>query len=246
MPEQAPLLAVVPARGGSKRLPRKNVLSLAGKPLIGWTIEAALSSGVFKDVLVSTDDEEIAQVSRDFGALVPWLRPAELATDTARSADVLRHALAWYESQHGPVEAVVLLQPTSPFRSKASIQAAVAQYLAEPIRKTLVSVSPAAVHPAWCFTLDDTKMTPLTGWEPLQRRSQDLTPAYALNGSIYIIPPSDLRADRPLLSPDARAFVMNQPDEAHDIDTETDWRVAALIAESMTAIAPTPTPRVQP
>ena len=95
------LLAIVPARGGSKRLPRKNLLPMGGKPLIAWTLDAAVQSGCFVDVLVSTDDAEIAEAALSHGALVPWLRPAEFATDTARSIDVVLHALDWYEREIG-------------------------------------------------------------------------------------------------------------------------------------------------
>lgn len=224
------LLAVVPARGGSQRLPRKNVLPLAGKPLIGWTLEPALACGLFEAVLVSTDDEEIAAVSKEFGASVPWLRPAALATDTASSADVLRHALGEYERERGAVDAVVLLQPTSPFRTLASIRAAVAQYRAQPVPSPLVSVGPAAIHPAWCFRLEGTAMTPFVGWELLGQRSQDLPAAFALNGAIYIIPAGAVRSGLPILAPGVQAFLMEDAEESHDIDTEADWRRAEQIA----------------
>lgn len=227
------MLAVIPARGGSKRLPRKNVLLLGGRPLIAWTIAAARASGVFDAILVSTDDEETAGIARDAGALVPWLRPTDLASDTARSADVLRHALRWYEGARGSVDAVVLLQPTSPFRSVRSIRAAVGQYLEQPTHKSVVSVSPASPHPAWCFTLEGTQLTPFAGWDLLERRSQDLPASYALNGAIYVFPAEHVRSDRALLGPGLQAFLMDDPDEAHDIDTETDWRVATLIEQRL-------------
>jgi CMP-N-acetylneuraminic acid synthetase len=224
------LLAVIPARGGSKRLPRKNVLPLAGRPLICWSIDAALASGVFDDVLVSTDDEEIATVARAAGALVPWLRPAELASDTATSAAVLQHALAWYEGAHGAAEAVVLLQPTSPFRRAASIREAVAAFRARDAGSApsaVVSVGPAPQHPAWCFRLHgDQAMEPFLGWEALQCRSQDLQPAYALNGSIYVLPAALVRGGGALLQPGTRAFVMADPRESLDIDTADDWAQA--------------------
>jgi len=238
MLEPKRLLALVPARGGSKRLPGKNVLPLGGKPLIAWTIDAARNSGVFADVLVSTDKQSIADVARRCHAEVPWLRPAELASDTAGSADVLRHALRWYESERGEVEAVVLLQPTSPFRSAKSIRAAVEQYLRQPQRKPVVSVCRASTHPAWCFSVEGTQLTPFQGWDQLSLRSQDLPPVFALNGAIYIFPAAQVRATGPLLTPQMQAFVMDDPNESHDIDTEADWRVAEVIAQSL-ASAPT-------
>ena len=237
MPESARLLAVVPARGGSNRLPRKNVLLLGGKPLIAWTLEAALASGMFTDVLVSTDDEEIAEAARRCGVEVPWRRPPELAGDTARSADVLRHALLWYEGARGSVDAVVLLQPTSPFRSVRSIRGAVGQYLEQPTHRPVVSVTPAASHPAWCFTLAGTRMTPFAGWDLLERRSQDLPPAYALNGAIYVFPAEHVRTGQPLFESGMEAFVMDDLDEAHDIDTERDWHIAVLIEQHLAGAA---------
>ena len=235
MHESGRLLAVVPARGGSKRLPRKNVLPLGGRPLISWTIAAAQASGVFDDILVSTDDEEIANVARDAGALVPWLRPANLCTDTATSAAVLQHALAWYELERGVVNAVVLLQPTSPFRRDASIREAVASFREqrEPQAQAVVSVSPAPQHPAWCFYVDGTAMQPFLGWDNLQQRSQDLPPAFALNGAIYVMPAALVRSGAPLLQPGTRPFVMADPTEALDIDTEDDWQTAQMLAERL-------------
>lgn len=226
------LLAVVPARGGSKRLPRKNVRPLAGRPLIAWSIATARDSGVCEDVLVSTDDEEIAAVARQAGASVPWLRPAELASDTATTVSVLQHALAWYEAGHGEVDAVLLLQPTSPLRRTASVREAVATYLAQPADKrcSVVSVSPAAQHPAWCFRLTPQGMEPFLGWESLQQRSQDLPAAYALNGSIYVIPAPTVRAGQPVVGPGVRAFVMSSACEGVDIDTEADWHLAESLA----------------
>lgn len=226
------MLAVIPARGGSKRLPRKNVLLLGGRPLIAWTIAAARASGVFDAILVSTDDEEIAGIARNAGALVPWLRPTDLASDTATSAAVLQHALAWYESERGSAAAVVVLQPTSPFRSAASIRDAVASYRAQCDHeaRAVVSVSPALHHPAWCFHLSGDTMQPFLGWDSLQQRSQDLPPAFALNGAIYIVPAATARSGARVLQPGMRPFLMADPREALDIDTAEDWQTAQLFA----------------
>ena len=224
------LLAVIPARGGSKRLPGKNILPLGGAPLIQWTIDAARDSGLFVDVLVSTDDPVIADIARDGGAMVPWLRPAHLATDTSDSASVIGHALAWYEDQHGLVDAVMLLQPTSPFRSVESMMAAVTLYRrqSDAATRPVVSVSPAATHPAWTFTLDgpDGIMTPVMGWGPLKHRSQDLIPAYSLNGALYIIPAEDIRSGLPIIRNGVIPFIMTDTKECLDIDTAEDWETA--------------------
>lgn len=229
------IVAVVPARGGSQRIRRKNLRPLAGKPLLAWTLDTALQSGVFDEVLVSTDDEEIATASRSLGANVPWLRPAELATDTATTVDVLRHALQRIEQARGAVAAVVLLQPTSPFRCIADLQGAVCAWREQPRddRRVLVSVSPAASHPAWCFRIDDGALAPVLGWDIVRTRSQDLPPAYALNGSIYVIPADVLRSDAPLLGPGTRPYVMNAATAAVDIDTEDDWQLAEFHAAKL-------------
>ena len=116
-------IAIIPARGGSKRLPGKNIKLLGGKPLIAWTIEAAIKSNIFDHIFVSTDSEEIASVSRDYGAKVPFLRPAELASDTATTNDVVTHLVEWFEKEYNKeVTTVAILQPTSPLRNAQHIQ----------------------------------------------------------------------------------------------------------------------------
>jgi CMP-N-acetylneuraminic acid synthetase len=217
------LLAIIPARGGSKRLPRKNVLHLGGKPLIAWSIDAARESGCFVDLLMSTDDAEIADVARAHGALVPWLRPAEFATDTARSIDVVLHALDWYERERGAVDGMMLLQPTSPFRTAATIRAAAERFRALGADAPVVGVSPAETHPAWTFSLAGSRMQPFCGWDSLKLRSQDLPPAYTLNGAIYVSTPGRLRATQSFYADDMHALVMTDRAESQDIDTAEDW-----------------------
>lgn len=223
------VLAIIPARGGSKRLPGKNIKLLGGLPLIGWTIKAALSSECFVDVLVSTDDPAIAEVSKQQGASVPWLRPAELATDFTPSIDVVLHALDAWEQANGSVDAVVLLQPTSPFRTMASIRSAVEQFLSADGLHPVVSVSPTATHPAWCFRMTEDGMEPFLGWDKVSRRSQDLEPAWALNGAIYIMSSQRLRQDKAFLTHDAHAFVMADSSESIDVDTANDFAVCEAV-----------------
>lgn len=204
-------------------MPRKNVLPLAGRPLIAWTIDAARASGCFVDILVSTDDDEIASVAASHGALVPWRRPAALATDTASSIDVVLHALDWYEANRGPVDGMMLLQPTSPLRTAATIQAGARRFKEAGADAPVVSVSPADNHPAWTFSLDGSRMQPFCGWEGLRKRSQDLPPAYTLNGAVYVATPSRLRATRSFYADDMHALVMDDRAESQDIDTAEDW-----------------------
>lgn len=119
------LISLIPARQGSKRLPGKNGRILGGKPLIQWTIDLAIKARRFAAVIVSTDCHNLAEIARNSGALVPWLRPAELATDTATSVDVCRHALDWYEETYSAIDGLLLLQPTSPFRRLETIRHAI-------------------------------------------------------------------------------------------------------------------------
>ncbi len=228
------LLALVPARGGSKRVPNKNIRELGGKPLIAWTIDAALCVPELVDVLVSTDSPEIAQAAKASGALVPWLRPDDLATDTATSIDVCLHALDWYDQRHGPVDGLMLLQPTSPFRSVAMIRNAVERFTDLGADAPVVSVSPAETHPAWTFSLDGSRMKPFCGWEGLKLRSQNLPPAYVLNGAIYVSTPERLRTTQSFFAEDMHALIMLDRAESLDIDTLEDWARAEQHAKLVT------------
>ncbi|MCP6699710.1 acylneuraminate cytidylyltransferase family protein [Pseudomonas donghuensis] len=219
------ILGIIPARGGSKRLPGKNIKVLDGRPLIAWTIEAALQSRVIDGIVVSTDDPAIAKVATQYGGIVPGLRPEHLATDTATSVDVVLHALDEYEAVHGAVDGVMLLQPTSPFRSAESIRRAVSLFRVD-VSRPVVSVCAASSHPAWCFRLQGDSMEPVLGWEHLSRRSQDLEPAYTLDGSIYLVAPSVLRAQRRFVCPGTVPLVIADSFESLDIDTPEDWDVA--------------------
>lgn len=227
------ILGLVTARGGSKRLPGKNLLPLGGRPLLDWTLEAARASGALCAILLSTDDPAIAEAGRRVGALAPWLRPAHLATDTAGSVDVALHALDWYEAEHGTVDALMLLQPTSPFRTAATIQKAAAEF-ARTGGRTVVSLSPACVHPAWCFSLNGNQLTPVLGWEATRLASQQLPPAYMLNGAIYLISPARLRRERQFVGEDAYPLVMEDPMEGLDIDTPLDMSLAREYCASRT------------
>jgi CMP-N,N'-diacetyllegionaminic acid synthase len=240
-PRAPRLLAIVPARGGSRRLPGKNVRLLDGDPLIAWTLRCAQACGLFEAVVVSTDDAEIAAVARRWGAAVPGLRSAHLATDTATTAAVLQDVLARHPEPLA-LDAVVLLQPTSPFRRVASVRAAVARFLSLPRahRQAVVSVSPAPAHPAWCFSLAGTRMQPLQGWEGLSQRSQDLPPAYVLNGALYVLPPGPVLAGAPILAPGVSAWVMDDADEALDIDDAADWARALALAPHRRALEAVP------
>jgi CMP-N,N'-diacetyllegionaminic acid synthase len=227
----------VTARGGSKRLPGKNLRLLGGRPLITWSIAAGLNIPETADVLVSTDDAEIARVALLAGALVPWLRPTELATDEATSVDVSLHALDWYEERHGPVDGLLLLQPTSPYRTPESIRRGIASF-GENGQRPVVGVSPARPHPALCFRIERDQLVPFVDTATFGTRSQDFPPAYAVNGAFYLIAAGELRATRSFFGRGATPLIMTMPAEAIDIDTEEDWMIAEAMLPHVTNVPP--------
>ena len=221
------ILALITARGGSKRIPGKNIRPLGGRPLIVWSIDVAKGIPEICDILVSTDDATIANVARNAGALVPWLRPEELASDTATSVDVALHALDWYESENGTVDGLLLLQPTSPFRSRDTVLRGIRQFRLHQ-QRLVVGISLAESHPMWCFQVDGETMRPFIEGGSLLR-SQDLPPAYVDNGVFYLLTPNDLRRSKSFHSDDMIPLEIEKPEESIDIDTEWDWKMAEAV-----------------
>jgi CMP-N,N'-diacetyllegionaminic acid synthase len=218
------VLALIPARGGSKRLPRKNIKNLDGKPLINWTIESAQKIDEICSILVSTDDPEIAHVAELAGAAAPWLRPKELARDNTTSIDVALHALSWFEGEHGNVDGLLLLQPTSPFRTSKTIFEAIRLF--EQNRDIpVVSVSPSRDNPFWSLQITDNLMRPLYS-ENIQLRSQDLPDTYHPNGSIYLASPEFLKRSNSFFDKEIVPLIINSPKESIDIDTHWDFSIA--------------------
>jgi CMP-N-acetylneuraminic acid synthetase len=228
------ILALIPARGGSKRLPGKNARMLGNKPMLVWSIDAAKGIPEICDTLVSTDDQAIADIAQLAGALVPWLRPEELSTDAAPSIDVALHALDWYESTHGAIDGLMLLQPTSPFRTAETIKQAIDVFSLKG-GKPVIGVSPAASHPAWCYRIESDSLVPYAtcGEEKSPQRSQDLPPAYALNGAMYLAKPAYLRTECTFAGADAYPLLIQDPAESLDIDTAHDFMIAECVAARM-------------
>lgn len=212
------ILGVIVARGGSKGLPRKNVLPAAGKPLIAWTIDAARNSALLDRIILSTDDDEIAAVAAAHGCEVPFKRPPELATDTASIYDVLFHAI----DQAGPgYDLVVLLQATSPGREAGDIDGAI-EACVKAGAPACVSLSPPAKAPHWMFTLTEHgELQPLMGWDAFGRRRQDLPQAYAVNGAVYVADIAWLRVSGNFYTAETVAWIM-PPDRSVDVDTALD------------------------
>jgi CMP-N,N'-diacetyllegionaminic acid synthase len=219
--------ALIPARGGSKGIPRKNIKLMAGKPLIVWTIEAALRSSLLDAVVVSTEDEEIAEVARKAGALVPFMRPAALAQDGSSGLDPVLHAL----DQLPQFDAVLLLQPTSPMRSTADIDGCL-RLAAERGAPSVVSVCEPDSHPCWTYRMNpDLSMRPLIEGEPITRR-QDLPLVGALNGALYFAQAAWLKRHGGLVGPETLAYMMTR-EHSVDLDTPLDWKFAELLLKEL-------------
>lgn len=217
------VVAIITARGGSKGLPRKNVLDLAGKPLIAHTIQAALESKIFDKVVVTTDDTEIKEVSLQYGAEVID-RPEYLATDSASSLDVIVHALeALKENGTKQYTHFVLLQPTSPLRTATHIKESWSKYLKDDAN-SLVSVMEVEHPPQKMLIEKNGEVTPLTKWEDLTKPRQSLPKAYLPNGAIYIIKIEDFLKSKNIFEEALSIYLMNQKCSI-DIDSENDLEI---------------------
>lgn len=214
---------LIPARGGSKGIPRKNIKLIAGKPLIVWTIEAALRSSILSAVVVSTDDPEIAEVARHAGAQVPFMRPVELAQDQTPGLDPVLHAL----DQLPQYDSVLLLQPTSPLRTTEDIDGCLS-LISQTHAPSVVSVTETDTHPYWTYRLNaDQTMARFVDSAPIARR-QDLPPVFSLNGAMYFADTNWLRRSGSLVSAETLAYVMSR-EHSVDLDTSLDWKFAELL-----------------
>jgi CMP-N,N'-diacetyllegionaminic acid synthase len=224
------VLGVVTARAGSKGIPGKNTRPLAGKPLIAYTVECALASGVFDRLILSTDDEEAARIARELGCEVPFIRPAELSADDTPHLPVMQHAVAWMRDKQGyEADWVMILMPTSPLRQPSHIVESVALALRSGA-DSVVSVDeiPAHFNPMRAVTIDqDGWARLLVGDRPVKRRPvrrQDVPKAWVFNGAIYLFRGSLLTLhDEPSLYGDrVAAYVMPAP-YGSNIDDPEDW-----------------------
>lgn len=220
----------IPARAGSKGLPGKNVRPLAGKPLIVHTIEAARRSGVFDYLLVSTDGDEIIQVARQAGADVPFVRPAGLATDTARGIDVLHHAMSWLEERGKKFDCIMTLQPTSPLRTAEDILAAL-DLLIERNANAVVSVCEVEHHPWWCNTLPEGGCMKDFLRPGIPANRQELPAFYRLNGAIYLARWDFIRERENWFGPGTYAYVMPR-ERSVDVDGEVDLMMAEFFEKN--------------
>jgi CMP-N,N'-diacetyllegionaminic acid synthase len=221
-------LFLIPARGGSKGIPGKNSKLLHGKPLIQYSIETARALGKDLDICLSTDSDEIIAIAKALGLEVPFVRPANLATDTANSRDVILHALSFFQNRGKYYENVVLLQPTSPFRKLADVRNMM-DLLTDDL-DMVVSVKEAHDNPYYSlFEENENGYLELSKKGNFTRR-QDVPKVYAYNGSVYVI-----KAARLIQKPfsDFDKIVKYEMDNVHsiDIDTPFDWQIAEMIVE---------------
>ncbi|WP_046174416.1 acylneuraminate cytidylyltransferase family protein [Domibacillus indicus] len=218
MIENKKILAIIPARGGSKGVPRKNIRELAGKPLIAWTIEAAKQSVYIDRCIISSDDEEIIEIARQYECEVPFVRPAALAQDDTPGIEPILHAL----SELAGYDIVMLLQPTSPLRTTEDIDRCIETMIINEA-SVCVSVTEPDKSPFWMYTTtDDNQMRPLIPQENPAVRRQDLSAVYVLNGAVYVAETDWLIKTKSFLTDETTAYLMPKQ-RSFDIDTDEDF-----------------------
>ena len=220
-------LAIIPARSGSKGVKDKNIKDLCGKPLMAYTIEAALESGEFEEVMVSTDSEKYAEIAKACGAKVPFLRSDKTSSDTASSWDMIEEVLKKYREIGREFDTFCLLQPTSPLRGAEDIKKAYDLYRKK-AEFAVISVCEAEHSPLWCGHLPDSReFVDFIDREGMNQRQAGGT-FYRLNGAIYIINAEKFKYDRFFYRKGSYAYVMPQ-NRSVDIDTEIDYKIAELL-----------------
>ncbi|MDJ0985050.1 MAG: acylneuraminate cytidylyltransferase family protein [Desulfobacterales bacterium] len=228
---QAKILAVIPARAGSKGVPRKNIRPICGKPLITYTIEAALQvQHLFHRLIVSTEDEEIAAIARQNGAEVPFLRPIELSGDDVPTLPVLQHAVRFVEKQDDIIlDWVLLLQPTDPLRQAADIEAALELSQQDPCDSVISVVQVFSTHPILMKRIEDNQLLPYCIEEKEGTRRQDYKPAaYMRNGAIYLTRRKVLIEQNSIWGQVIRPYVM-PPERSVGVDSDLDLKMVEVM-----------------
>jgi CMP-N-acetylneuraminic acid synthetase len=232
----AKILAVITARGGSKGLPRKNVLPLAGKPLIAWTIEAARGSRYIDRTVVSTDDEEIADVSRAYGGDVPFMRPSDLANDSSRQSEVLLHALRVLRDSGERYDIILCLQPTTPLRTSAHIDGAIDRFIACGAN-SLMSLKEQDYPPWWMFELRDERIKLAFALEGspnvFRMQRQQFSTVYRPNGAIYLTWVEHLLRTGDVIDADDCAYFLMPEECSISIDTAVHFATADALARRL-------------
>ncbi len=227
------ILAVIPARGGSKNVPRKNITKIDGLPLISYTISSALEVDRLTDIIVSTDDYEIGSISKELGVDVPFIRPPNLATDNSQSYPVIEHALKYMEKLRGfNYDVILMLQPTSPLRTSSHINEAIDLYNTEECDSVVSIVSVGGNHPLRMKKLDGNRLSNYVdqkSWNMLPR--QVLPEVYIRNGAIYMIRRDEFIKNKELIGSNCLGYEMNNKDSVN-IDTYIDLMVAEILIKN--------------
>lgn len=224
------MLAIIPARGGSKGIPGKNIRELCGKPLIAYTIEAALMAQEINEVVVTTDSEDIADVALQYGAEIPFMRPSYLAGDDSSAIDVYLHAVEFLEKKNGNrIDKFVVLLPTAPLRDAWEIDHAI-QSMKKSMCTTLVSVAEADVPVSWYYRMNENMIIKNAGFDSdnaIKNRQMNCR-YYVPNGAIYILDYQLLKTERTYYTDDTIGYVMTKK-KSVDIDTEDDFEYAEFL-----------------
>jgi len=229
-------LCVIPARGGSKRIPRKNIKEFGGRPMIGWSIAAAQKSGCFDRIIVSTDDAEIAAVARELGAETPFVRPDALSDDFTGTTPVVAHAVEEIIAQTGPVDAVCCLYATAPFVRSADLRDGLDKLKQDEQADYVFTVTTYAFPPARALRMDTNGHVAMLNPENETSRSQDLVEVVHDAGQFYWGRPDAWREHRPIFGPRSKALVLPRH-LVQDIDTPEDWERAEWMRRAMSAAA---------
>lgn len=226
------ILAVVPARGGSKGLPGKNIRPLLGKPLIAWSIEQGLSCRYVNEVIVSTDSEEIAKIATQYGAEVPFLRPSNLALDSTPTSDVLIHLIEEMEKKGNIYDYLLLLEPTSPLREVSDLDAAVTRLINSPQASSIVGVSKVeAQHPEFCIKINDEGFIRSKNNFKVLRR-QEIDELYFYEGSLYLSRIDTFKAKRNFYHEETLAYIMPKW-KSYEIDDIVDFIIVESILKNL-------------
>jgi len=229
MDDNEKVLAIIPARGDSKGIPRKNLYPLNGKPLIAYTIEATLKSKLLTRSIISTDSKEIAEVAEKYGGDVPFIRPNVLANDTASSIDVVKHAVKELEKADGVrYNYAVLLQPTTPLRLSEDIDKVVQKLISTQCDTVITMVDVGAFHPARMYRIENDRLVGIMEESIAMRRRQDLPPIYIRSGDVYACKRDIIFNRNSMLGNDCRPLVIS-PNRAINIDTLRDIVLAEYL-----------------
>ena len=226
------VLAIIPARGGSKRIPRKNIRNFHGRPMLAWPLAVARSSGLFDSIVVSTDDEEVASIAIAHGAEVPFFRPPELADDHAGTESVVRHAIDWWEANRGPISLVCCLYPTAPFIRADDLRAARDLLVANPSLEYVISVTTFPFTIFRALRRDSAGHLGFFWPENENVRSQDLPEAWHDAAQFYWGTSEAWRTGKSLFTERTLGFPLPRH-RVQDIDTPEDWQRAETLAPSL-------------